>query len=236
MKKSILFLFITITVLFNSCTNGQNHTTSKGNLSATEFAEKINQISDAVIIDVRTPEEFEKGHLENALNYNWNGINFQNQISGLDKSKPVFVYCLSGGKSAAATNKMRTEGFKEIYELSGGIMKWRAASFVETKGYVNPGMTKNQFNELLNSEKLVLIDFYAVWCAPCKKMAPYLEEIKNDMKDRVEVIRINVDDNQPLCRELGVEALPVLQLYKNKDLLWNNTGYISKEDVLKKLQ
>jgi len=56
------------------------------------------------------------------------------------------------------------------------------------------------------------------------------------MSDRISVIRINTDDNQQLCRELNIEALPVLQLYKNKNLTWSNTGYISKEDVLKKLQ
>ena len=97
-------------------------------------------------------------------------------------------------------------------------------------------MSRLQFDALINSDKLVLVDFYADWCEPCKKMKPYLDEISNSMSDRISVIRINTDDNQQLCRELNIEALPVLQLYKNKNLTWSNTGYISKEDVLKKLQ
>ncbi|CAN5397386.1 hypothetical protein BH10BAC1_BH10BAC1_19210 [soil metagenome] len=133
---------------------------------------------------------------------------------------------------------MRSAGFKEVYELSGGIMKWRAANLPETTDNtsLSTGMSKEQFEALLNSDKFVLIDFYADWCAPCNKMKPYLEQISKDMADKLVVIRINADDNQELCKEQKIDALPVLQLYKNKTLTWTNTGYISKEDVLKQLQ
>jgi thioredoxin len=191
----------------------------------------------ATIIDVRTTDEFSKGHLANANNYDWNGNEFDKQIAPLDKSKPVFVYCLSGGRSSSAASKMRSEGFKTVYELDGGIMKWRGANLPETTdNTVTPnGMSKLQFDALLNSDKLVLIDFYADWCAPCKKMKPYLDEISKDMADRVVVIRINADDNQALCKELKIDALPVLQLYKNKTLKWTNTGFIDKAEVVKQL-
>jgi thioredoxin len=97
-------------------------------------------------------------------------------------------------------------------------------------------MSKQQFDALLSSDKLVLIDFYADWCAPCKKMKPYLDEISRDMADKVVVIRINADDNQALCKELKIDALPVLQLYKNKTLSWTNAGFIEKAEVVKQLQ
>jgi thioredoxin len=211
---------------------------TKTGLSATEFSDKIKQLPKAPIIDVRTPEEFIKGHLKNAKNINVNGNDFGQQISKLDKSKPVFVYCLSGARSAYAANSMRNSGFKEVYELLGGIIKWRAANLPETtdNAVASNGMTKSQYDQILNSDKLVLIDFYADWCAPCKKMKPYLDEIAKDMKDRVVVKRINADDNQALTKELKVDALPVLMLYKNKKLIWSNKGYISKEDVLTHLQ
>jgi thioredoxin len=232
-----LFSIALVAILFNSCSNGQTQTT-KTNLSATEFADKIKELPTAPILDVRTPNEFSKGHLANALNYDWNGKEFEKQIAPLDKSKPVFVYCLSGGRSSAAANKMRSAGFKEVYELSGGIMKWRGENLPETTNntVASKGMTKQQFAELLNSDKLVLIDFYADWCAPCKKMKPYLEEISKDMADKVVVIRINADDNQTLCKELKIDALPVLQLYKNKTLTWENTGFIEKVEVVKQLK
>ena len=231
------FSIILAAILFNSCSNGQTQGT-KTNLSATEFADKIKELPTATIIDVRTPDEFSKGHLANANNYDWNGNEFDKQIAPLDKSKPVFVYCLSGGRSSSAANKMRSDGFKEVYELSGGIMKWRSANLPETtdNAVVSNGMSKQQFDALLSSDKLVLIDFYADWCAPCKKMKPYLDEISRDMADKVVVIRINADDNQALCKELKIDALPVLQLYKNKTLSWTNAGFIEKAEVVKQLQ
>ncbi len=226
-----------VAILFNSCSNGQTQGT-KTNLSATEFANKIKELPNATIIDVRTPAEFSKGHLANANNYDWNGNEFDKQVAPLDKSKPVFVYCLSGGRSSSAASKMRSDGFTAVYELDGGILKWRSANLPETTDntVTSNGMTKQQFDALLNSDKLVLVDFYADWCLPCKKMKPYLDEISKDMADKVLVIRINADDNQGLCKELNIDALPVLQLYKNKNLTWANNGFIDKAAVVKVLQ
>lgn len=238
MKKYLTISLAAIAILFNSCTNGQTNTTAKTNLSAIEFADKIKEQSTATVLDVRTPSEFSKGHLVNALNYDWNGNEFEKQISQLDKSKPVFVYCLSGGRSSSAANKMRSDGFKTVYELDGGIMKWRGANLPESTNntVASSRMSKQQFDALLNTDKLVLIDFYADWCAPCKKMKPYLEEISKDMADKVVVIRINADENQALCKELKIDALPVLQLYKKKNQIWTNTGFIDKTEVVKQLQ
>jgi thioredoxin len=235
MKINFLTLLTGFIIVNTSCINAQ---TGDNKLTATDFAEKIKQTPSAFVIDVRTPEEFAKGHLLNAKNFNWNGENFQKQVSPLDKTMPVFVYCLSGGRSSAAATKMREDGFTNVYELKGGIMKWRAANLPETTGDATfaPGMSRQQFDALLVPDKIVLIDFYADWCAPCKLMKPYLEEIAADMKDKVQVIRINADDNQPLLRELKIDELPVLQVYKNKSLGWTNTGFISKEDVLKHLK
>lgn len=232
--RTLLFSIFVWAALLNSCTNGQ---TSSTNLSAIEFSEKIKAIPTAPVVDVRTPEEFAKGHLVNAKNIDWNGNDFEGQISKLDKTKPVFVYCLSGGRSSSAASKMRADGFKEVYELSGGIMKWRGSNLPETTetAVETAGMSKQQYEELLNTDKLVLIDFYADWCAPCKKMKPYLEEISKEMADKVIVIRINADDNQALCKELNIDALPVLRLYKNKMEVWENQGFIQKADVVKHL-
>jgi thioredoxin len=221
-------------IMLSSCLNGQN---ARYELDATEFAGKIKELPAATILDVRTPQEFNKGHLPDAINIDWYDNDFQKQIALLDKSGPVFVYCLSGARSAAAARLMRSQGFNTVYELSGGMMKWRAANLPETtSGNPSKGMSKQEFDALLESDKSVLIDFYADWCAPCKKMKPYLDEISKEMADQVVVIRINADDNQQLCKILKVDTLPVLQLYKNKSLVWTNTGFISKEEVVKQIQ
>ena len=234
--KTYLFSLIFFIVMMNtSCTNAQTGDTK---LSATAFAEKIFHTPAAPVIDVRTPEEFAKGHLVKARNINWNGTDFDMQVAQLDKAKPVFVYCLSGGRSSAAASKMRNDGFTKVYELNGGIMKWRAANLPESTDNTTlpPGMSRQEFFALLSSDKIVLIDFYADWCGPCKLMKPYLEEITNDMKDKVQVVRINVDNNQALCKELKIDELPVLQVYKNKILTWSNIGFIAKEEVVNQLK
>lgn len=231
MKKLLSIVFLTSILI--SCSNGQ--TTSL--LSASKFSAKLKELPDAPILDVRTPEEFSNGHLEHAINYDWNGTEFENQIKSLDKSKPVFVYCLSGGRSSQAANKMRSEGFKEVYEMEGGLMQWRSQNLPETisNESLPKGMSEQDFETLINSDKLVLIDFYAEWCVPCKKMEPYLNEITNDLKNTVTVIRINADENQELCQKLQINAIPVLQIYKKKKLIWTNTGFIEKSEVLKHL-
>jgi rhodanese-related sulfurtransferase len=82
---------------------------------------------------VRTPKEYADQHLDNAVNIDWNGDNFVGQAQKLDKSKPVFVYCLAGSRSKSAANKLHELGFKEIYNLEGGILKWNAADLVKKR-------------------------------------------------------------------------------------------------------
>jgi thioredoxin 1 len=183
---------------------------------------------------VRTPKEYDLGHLQGAKNFDWNETSFETQILTLDKTKPIFVYCLSGGRSSSAADKLLSEGFKQVFDLEGGIMKWRGQNLPEVKSDLEGksiGMTRAHFDSLVTSDKLVLVDFYADWCGPCRKMKPYLEEIAKEMESKVIVVRINADENQALCKDLKIDALPVLMLYKNKMLTWSNVGYLSKEEI-----
>jgi thioredoxin len=238
MTKYISIIFTTVVLLFNSCTSGQSTPSDNSSVSAAEFSKKIAELPDAPLIDVRTPGEFSQSHLKNAVNYDISTNEFASQIASLDKSKPVLIYCLSGSRSTYAVSYMKSQGFKQVYELNGGMMRWRAANLPETtdKTVASTGMSKQQFDNLLVTDKLVLIDYYADWCAPCKKMKPYLDEITRDMADKVVVVRINADESRALCKELKIEAIPVLQIYKNKTLIWANTGFIEKEAVVKQLK
>ena len=233
MTKYPLVLLATLFLGINACSQRNN----KETLPAQAFKAQIEANATAPIVDVRTPEEFEKGHLPNSYNIDWNNNGFENKIIAFEHDKPIFIYCLSGGRSASAAQKMRSLGFKQVFELEGGILKWRAAGLPETKALIArpTGMNRQQFEALLDSDKLVLIDFYADWCAPCKKMAPYLEELKTEKADKLTIVRINTDDNQELAQQLSIDALPILLLYKNKSLIWKNEGYIEKEEVVKHL-
>lgn len=236
MKKIIVNSFVLILLALSACSNGQN---ASYNLNVNDFYEKLKSTKDAQLVDVRTPGEYAGGHLANALNYDWNGGNFETQSKKLDKQKPVFVYCLSGGRSASAASNLRSAGFKAVYEMNGGMMKWRAAGLPEdTQGNntTSKGMSMADYNKLTSSNKKVLVDFYAEWCAPCKKMKPYLEEISNEMKDEVKVVRIDADQNKSLLQELKIDGLPVLILYKGGAQVWRNDGFIEKEAVVAKIK
>jgi thioredoxin len=153
----------------------------------------------------------------------------------LDKTKPVFVYCKTSNRSPQAAAKLEELGFKSIYNLEGGLLKWDANGFSKPTDRII-GVCSQEYAELLNTNKKVLVDFYAEWCAPCKKMTPYLLQMQKDMSDKVVIIRLNVDENPTLVKELKILELPTLLLYENKVIKWKNSSYISEDDLKKQLQ
>lgn len=222
---SVIFL----TVLSIACGHAQSTDTK---LSAKEFAKKVRNTTDAQIVDVRTPAEFKAGHIKDASNIDFSSNEFKSMAATLDKSKPVFIYCLSGGRSASAAKYLRSEGYTQIYEMPGGMMEWRSRDLPEVKLTVtSEGMSPAEYEAMLQSNKIILVDFYAEWCAPCKKMKPYLERISQDMAEKVTVIRIDADQNSLLCKALGVSALPVLKIYREGKETWHHTGFIDEDGL-----
>ena len=96
------------------------------NLNVSEFSNKVKD-SSVVVLDVRTPGEFQTGHLANAVNIDYEGLNFEGEVNKLDKTKTYAVYCRSGRRSGLATDMMAKDGFKSIYNLEGGIEAWQSA-------------------------------------------------------------------------------------------------------------
>ncbi|MFV5695041.1 thioredoxin domain-containing protein [Flavobacterium sp. LB3P122] len=227
---SICLIVLSFVVL--SCT-GQTSKNIK-TIEAKAFAEKIAATPNTQILDVRTPEEFASEHIDNAKNVNWLSTDFVTNTAKLDKSKPIFVYCKSGGRSQNAAEKLNQLGFTTIYQLAGGILKWDAAGLAKPSDKII-GMCSQEYAELLNSDKKVLINFYAEWCAPCKKMTPYLLKMQKELADKVTIIRLNADENKTLLSELKITELPTLLLYENKKIKWKNSGFISEDDLKKQL-
>lgn len=205
-------------------------------LSAKEFARQMDFIPNGILIDARTSHEFEKGHLKNAANYNVLAADeFDQQIATLDKTTPVFVYCHSGKRSTVAAGKLRAEGFSQIFELTGGIKEWRESNFEETMG-MSTRITRNQFANMLDSAKTVLVEFFNPLCEPCKKLKKNLTSISKKKGEKVTIIRINVNENPNLVKDLFIGEIPVLHLYKNKKLNWVSEGVIKKREILKQLK
>jgi rhodanese-related sulfurtransferase len=224
--RSLFSLVVAIAIL--SC-NGQTSKEIK-TISAPAFAEKINATANPQILDVRTPAEFESEHIKNAANVDWLGDHFVAGAAKYDKSKPVFVYCKSGGRSKKAAEKLHELGFKNIYELDGGFLKWDAT------GLSKPTDNYRIITGIQRTIKYMrLINFYAEWCAPCKKMAPYVTKMQTELADQVVIIRLNADENKTLMSEMNIEELPTLILYENKEVKWKHSGFISEEDLKKQL-
>jgi rhodanese-related sulfurtransferase len=97
-------------------------------LNADGFEAKLNSTKDKILIDVRTPDEYNEGHLNNAVLINFFDDDFKAQIDQLDKSKPVFVYCKAGNRSGKAANALLQAGFKQVFDLDGGITAWADAN------------------------------------------------------------------------------------------------------------
>ena len=223
------YLYILLLYSFASCNNDNNNL-----VSANKFSEIISNDKSAIIIDVRTPDEFNKGHLKNSLNVNWFDENFDENLNIFSKDLPVMVYCLSGGRSSKANERIKSLGFKNVYELDGGILEWRKNKLPEAtlNNNFKNSLTVEDFNNFIETDKIVLVDYYANWCAPCKIMEPYLDEISNEYSNSLELVRINYDKNLPLVRSLEVYGLPVLQIFKDKKLLWSHVGFIEKSLVV----
>lgn len=133
--KNTIFLFLVLSSLcFFACqsdTTTSNTTTSpnktlviKGKLEPATFKQKLAASPDALLIDVRTPQEYEQGHLDKALNIDYHGDDFDQKMAALDKSKPVFLYCKSGGRSGKTFHKLKKMGFKDVYDMKGGYTAW----------------------------------------------------------------------------------------------------------------
>jgi thioredoxin 1 len=89
------------------------------------------------------------------------------------------------------------------------------------------------FDTIINSEKPVLIDFFATWCGPCKTLAPILKNVKDNLGERISIIKIDVDKNQQLASQYQVRGVPTMILFQNGKQLWRQSGVLSKEEIVK---
>lgn len=90
-----------------------------------------------------------------------------------------------------------------------------------------------RFDQIINSEKPVLIDFFATWCGPCQVLGPILKEVKDSLGERISIIKIDVDKNQELAALQQVRGVPTMMLFQNGKQLWRQSGVLSKEEIVR---
>ncbi len=90
---------------------------------------------------------------------------------------------------------------------------------------------KESFSQLINKDTPVLVDFYADWCGPCQSMAPILKEVAGELKDKVKIIKIDVDKNQAVAQKFGVRGIPNFVLFKKGKVINQKAGMMTKRDL-----
>ena len=228
--KTFVSFFV---VLFSlSCT-----AQTRFGLNADEFEKGINTREAVQVLDVRTPGEYFSGHISNALMADWNDPKeFSRRIDFVDKNKPVYVYCLAGGRSAAAAQKMRTMGFKEVYELQGGINAWKAAEKTLIGKSTASPMSIDDFNKAITNSKMVLVDFGADWCPPCKMMEPVIKSLRSNNPGKFTLLKVDGGNDQDILKKYAITALPVFIIFKDGKPLWRKEGIATENELAAQLK
>jgi rhodanese-related sulfurtransferase len=230
MIKKIIILFLLVLVFGNFKTIAQ-----KTDLSSQEFEKGIAN-ADIQILDVRTQGEYNSGHIKNAFLADWTQHDvFEERIKYLDKNKPVYTYCLVGGRSGAAAVRLREAGFKEVYNLQGGIKAWKEASKpVENVTKVKQ-LSEKEYMAMIPADKTVLVDIGAVWCPPCKKMEPVINDLLQSDGAKFKLVQIDGGAQESLAKELKAISFPTFIIYKAGKEVWRKEGMVSKEELLQQL-
>jgi len=129
MKQSLYILIALLTFSYSCKEKETTTTTSTIEVITPQEMQQISQMEGVQLVDVRTPEEYSEGYIEGFQNIDFFSNTFSQDIEKLDKSKPVIVYCKSGNRSAKSAKKMQEAGFYKIYDLEGGITKWKLEGF-----------------------------------------------------------------------------------------------------------
>lgn len=234
MKKTFLLLLISIFWMGTRAQVVQN-------VDAVKFNQLISS-EDAIILDVRSAPEYSRGHIKGSTLIDISDRAFTTKVGMMQKDKTILIYCLSGSRSHVAANYMIQNGFKKIYNLQRGLIDWNRQGLAleqssQTLASNSTSFTTQSFNKILSDNKLVLVDFHAVWCAPCKAMSPVIDKVSADFKGKAKVEKVDVEVNKEITTAYQVESVPGFVIFKDGKKVWSHKGTISYNDlsgVLKK--
>ena len=231
LKCLVSLLFLTTTIMScaqNNASNASNELT----ISSKAFSAAVAQ-PGAQILDVRTAGEYQSGHIANALQANWlDPKEFKNRTQHLDKSKMIYIYCQSGGRSASAQAALMEAGFK-VVNLEGGMSNWRMQQ-MPVEGVGNAvQMRVVDFEKVLQTNQYVLVDIGAVWCPPCRKMQPVMDALKQSPPKPFYFLAVDGGQDMDVMKSVKADDLPTFILYKNGVEVWRKVGVAPKEDFEK---
>jgi rhodanese-related sulfurtransferase len=226
LKKNLLLLICCISLL-TACNTNTEQTT----LSVADFEKGIAE-ANIQLLDVRTPGEYQSGHLKNAMLADWNNeTEFQERVKALDKTKPVYTYCLSGARSNAATDWLKQNGFI-AYNLSGGIAAWKNADKPVDMAEPKRQIILDEYMAQIPKDKTVLVDISAVWCPPCKVMAPIIDSLVRTNGTQFVLVKVDGGEQSDICKELKIEGFPTFIIYKQGKEVWRKQGLTEAKEFV----
>lgn len=200
-------------------------------ISPKEFQKAVSG-GNVQLLDVRTYEEYLSGYIEHTMQANWNNQDeFIARIEALDKSKPVYIYCLSGGRSAQAQSWMLQNGFTQVTNLKGGIAAWNKENLdliveMVTQEYdLNAQLTK------YTADQKVLVEISTSYCPPCRKMQPIIDEL---IAEKVTILP--VDGTALDCPKYSVYSFPTFIVFQNGKEIARKEGIATKDELKKLLE
>ena len=228
--KKIFTILVVATCFFACSSDAQN-----GSIDSKTFETEMNS-GTYQLLDVRTAGEYQSGHLKNSLQADWNNQDqFVDRIKYLDKSKPLLVYCASGVRSGKAAQYLMSVGFNNVQNLKGGLNAWKLEGKpVESAGNI-PQLSINDYTASTKKSAIVLVDFGAEWCPPCKKMEPILKDLIADNSLKFELVKVDGGNDIDVMKANQVSALPVFIIYKNGKEVWRKQGVIALAELKKQL-
>ena len=231
MNRALLFLII---IFFISCSNKNTLVYKKTDILSLD---KILNDTDIIILDVRTSEEINAGYIPNSTFIDYYDKNFENKINLIDRSKKIYTLCKSGGRSVKAAEILSKNGFRNVYNLEGGFMRWKANKMPYDINLVNNDSSNTDLISEISLDSLIknntntLIYISTKWCSPCKKMEPIIDKIV-DNNSSLKVIKIDLDANTYAQERFDVKSLPALVLYENNSVVWHKNGIIAYDDLI----
>ena len=238
--SSRLTFLLFVSKFFFACNSLGQHPEEGGILKDISNEVLAKELMDkALILDVRTPEETQLGIVEGATIINFYDDEFEAKIQLMEKSKPIVVYCASGGRSSQAASILAEQGFMEVYNLEGGLYGWQNEGWPVTQALNDLGssaVTEEEVMTLVQESNAVLIDFYAPWCAPCKAMAPIINNIEKTYGESIHVERVDVAANPELGKTFNVSSIPVFAIYREGKEVWRNNGLTEKSILVDEIK
>ena len=224
------FLSFFLVVFAIACTSKQSNSQT-GSLSVSAFEKKLVD-ANIQILDVRTEGEYQSGHLKNALQADWfDKTQFADRTQYLDKSKPVLVYCASGVRSGQAMKLMASQGFKQVYNMEGGMSAWKIEGKAIESANNSPELSIPEFQAIVNKSKITLVDIGAEWCPPCKKMEPVLAQLKKDLGETYSLVKVDGGNDISVMKAVQFVALPTFIVFKDGKETWRKQGIVSLEEL-----